>query len=269
MITKQIRLRTLTKVTRPQDRLAAALLQRKALGAPASGNTKILGARPESEVLSSRRPQDRLAAALLQRKALGAPASGNTLYTPLFAFLASVHLLLRNCNSFHIPLFPVCPREDFKMKFLIYFVLGFMSSTPGKASCPGRYESVSYQLGSERKESCYFVSTDYIKWEDGGYFCARHHGGYLAEFVYQAEWEAFKTFFANIPNATKWQLYDRHVWIGAGTTDGKVWRWNGSGEDFSQIVPRSQIPKLEKTPLIHFSVNESYGLTVNVYSGEW
>ncbi|CAG0902540.1 unnamed protein product, partial [Cyprideis torosa] len=135
------------------------------------------------------------------------------------------------------------------------------------SSCPGRYEAVSYQLGSERKESCYFVSTDYIKWEDGGDFCARNHNGYLAEFVYQAEWEAFKTFFTNIPDTTKGQLYDTHVWIGAGTTDGKGWRWNGSGADFSQIVPRSQIPELEKTPLFDFPANESYGVAVNVYSG--
>ncbi|CAG0897638.1 unnamed protein product [Cyprideis torosa] len=138
-----------------------------------------------------------------------------------------------------------------------------------KASCPGRYESVSYQLGSERKESCYFVSTDYIRWEDGGYFCARHHGGYLAEFVYLAEWKAFKTFFTNIPKTTKEELYDTHVWIGASHVIGRnVWKWNGSEADFSQIVPRSQIPELELTPLKDLPEGDSYGLTVNVYSGE-
>ncbi|CAG0903777.1 unnamed protein product, partial [Cyprideis torosa] len=170
-------------------------------------------------------------------------------------------------NSFHIPLFPVCPREDFKMKFLIYLVLGFLSSTPGKASCPGRYKSVSYQLGSQRQESCYFVSTDYIRWADGAEFCSRHHGGYLAEFVYLAEWEAFKTFIANIPETTKDELYDaEHVWIGAAIVDGNAWKWNGSGEDFSQIFPKSQIP--QKTPLNDLPQDGSYGLTVNVHSGE-
>ncbi|CAG0899333.1 unnamed protein product, partial [Cyprideis torosa] len=139
----------------------------------------------------------------------------------------------------------------------------------GKASCPGRYEAVSYQLGSERKESCYFVSTDYVRWEDGTLFCSRHHGGYLAEFVYLAEWEAFKSFFTNIPKTTKAQLYDTHVWIGASHVIGRnVWKWNGSEADFSQIVPRSQIPELELTPLKNLPEGDSYGLTVNVYSGD-
>ncbi|CAG0907365.1 unnamed protein product, partial [Cyprideis torosa] len=177
------------------------------------------------------------------------------------------HSPLRPGNSFHILLFPVCPREDFKMKFLIYLVLLFLSSTPGKASCPGRYKSVSYQLGSERKESCYFVSTDYIRWEDGADFCSRHHGGYLAEFVYLAEWEAFKTFIANIPETTKDELFDaEHVWIGASFIDGNAWKWNGSGEDFSQIFVKSKIP--QKTPLNDLPQDDFYGLTVNVHSGE-
>ncbi|CAG0900873.1 unnamed protein product [Cyprideis torosa] len=170
--------------------------------------------------------------------------------------LLAVPLFLRNA---------LCPGKPFPFSYNWpgpVVPLSHSPLRPGKASCPGRYESVSYQLGSERKESCYFVSTDYIKWEDGGDFCARNHNGYLAEFVYLAEWEAFKTFFTNIPNATKWQLYDTHVWIGAGTIDGKVWRWNGSGANLSQIVP-----ELEQTPLIHFSVNDSYGMAVNVYSG--
>ncbi|CAG0899644.1 unnamed protein product [Cyprideis torosa] len=158
----------------------------------------------------------------------------------------------------------------FKMKSLmICLVLGFLYLTPGNASCPGRYEAVSYQLGSERKESCYFVSTDYVRWEDGTLFCSRHHGGYLAEFVYLAEWKAFKTFFTNIPKTTKEELYDTHVWIGASHVIGRnVWKWNGSGADFSQIVPRSQIPELELTPLKNLPEGDSYGLTVNVYSGE-
>ncbi|CAG0892403.1 unnamed protein product [Cyprideis torosa] len=106
---------------------------------------------------------------------------------------------------------------------IICLVLGFLYSTPGNASCPGRYESVSYQLGSERKESCYFVSTDYVA----------------------------------------------HVWIGASHVIGRnVWKWNDSGADFSQIAPRSQIPELELTPLKDLPEGDSYGLTVNVYSGE-
>ncbi|CAG0906081.1 unnamed protein product [Cyprideis torosa] len=150
---------------------------------------------------------------------------------------------------------------------MICLVLGFLYSTPGNASCPGRYEAVSYQLGSERKESCYFVSTDYVRWEDGTLFCSRHHGGYLAEFVCLAEWKAFKTFFTNIPQTTKEQLYDTHVWIGASHVVGRnVWKWNGSEADFSQIVPRSQIPELELTPLKDLPEGDSYGLTVKVHS---
>ncbi|CAG0903290.1 unnamed protein product [Cyprideis torosa] len=135
--------------------------------------------------------------------------------------------------------------------FLIYFVLGFFSSTPGKSSCPGRYKSVSYQLGSKRKESCYFVSTEYIRWEDAGYFCARNHNGYLAEFASLPEWEAFKTFISNIANRTKDKLWDgQHAWIGGS----RVWKWNTSGEILDPLLSNG------------FPKDDLYGLTINVHS---
>ncbi|CAG0885215.1 unnamed protein product [Cyprideis torosa] len=156
--------------------------------------------------------------------------------------------------SFHIPLFPAFPGE-FKMKFLICLVLVFISSTPGKASCPERYELVSYRLGSERKESCYFVSTDYIRWQDGADFCARNHNGYLAEFFSLAEWEAFKIFISNIANQTKDKLWDgQHVWIGASIFDRSVWKWNTSGEVLDPLLSNG------------FPKDDLYGVTINVHS---
>ncbi|CAG0894059.1 unnamed protein product, partial [Cyprideis torosa] len=59
------------------------------------------------------------------------------------------HSPLRPGNSFHIPLCPVCPREDFKMKFLICLILVILSSTPElKSASPLVYGSEFFLLGS-------------------------------------------------------------------------------------------------------------------------
>ncbi|CAG0905577.1 unnamed protein product, partial [Cyprideis torosa] len=143
------------------------------------------------------------------------------------------------------------------MKFLVCLVLGFLSWTSSKASCPERYEAVSYLVGPARKESCYFLSTDYIRWKDGANFCARNHNGYLAEFVSLPEWEAFKTFISNIANQTKDELWDgQHIWIGGCIFDRSVWRWNSSGEVLNPLLSNG------------FAKDDLYGLTINVHSKE-
>ncbi|CAG0889882.1 unnamed protein product [Cyprideis torosa] len=106
-------------------------------------------------------------------------------------------------------------------------------------------------------ESCFFLSTDYIRWVDGGDFCGRRHNGSLAEFASHKKLKAFETFISTIPHATKEELWDaEHAWIGGAILDGSVWRWNSSGE------------RLDSSISEEFPTDNFYGLTINVHSKE-
>ncbi|CAG0903797.1 unnamed protein product, partial [Cyprideis torosa] len=106
-------------------------------------------------------------------------------------------------------------------------------------------------------ETCFFVSTDYIRWADGRDFCGRRNNGSLAEFHSNRKLQAFRNFLFTLPNTTKDELWDaEHAWIGGAVLDGSVWRWTSSGKELDSSIS-------EELP-----IKGSYGLTINVHSKE-
>ncbi|CAG0906639.1 unnamed protein product, partial [Cyprideis torosa] len=124
-------------------------------------------------------------------------------------------------------------------------------------SCPGDYQSVSYTLWSKVVEACFLVSTDYVRWTDGGDVCGRRNNGSLAEFPSSRKLQAFQNFLSTMPDTTKDELWDaEHAWIGGAVVDGSVWRWHSSGKELDSSIS-------EELP-----INDFYGLTINVHSKE-
>ncbi|CAG0905129.1 unnamed protein product, partial [Cyprideis torosa] len=122
-------------------------------------------------------------------------------------------------------------------------------------SCPGDYQSVSYTLWSKVVEACFFVSTDYIRWTDGGDFCGRRNNGFLAEFPSNRKLQAFRNFLSTLPNTTKDELWDaEHAWIGGAVLNGSAWRWTSSGKELDSSISEE----------LH--IDDFYGLTINVHS---
>ncbi|CAG0900691.1 unnamed protein product [Cyprideis torosa] len=139
---------------------------------------------------------------------------------------------------------------------LLLCVLG-LSWTGANGSCPGPYKSVSYTLRSQNVEACFFVSTDYVRWADGGDFWGRRNNGSLAEFPSNRKLQAFQNFLSTIPDTTKDELWDaEHAWIGGAVLNGSVWRWHSSGKELESSIS-------EELPIGDF-----YGLTINVHSKE-
>ncbi|CAG0903181.1 unnamed protein product, partial [Cyprideis torosa] len=125
------------------------------------------------------------------------------------------------------------------------------------ASCPGDYQSVSYTLRYQFVEACFFVSTDYIRWADGGDVCGRRNNGSLAEFPSNRKLQAFRNFLSTIPNTTKEEIWDaEHAWIGGAVLDESVWRWNSSGKELESFIS-GELP-----------IDDFYGLTINIHSKE-
>ncbi|CAG0905420.1 unnamed protein product, partial [Cyprideis torosa] len=118
----------------------------------------------------------------------------------------------------HCPLLEK-PIHDVQSPFLVQF----LPSVPAIASCPGDYQSVSYTLRSKVVEACFLVSTDYVRWTDGGDVCGRRNNGSLAEFPSNRKLQrSWRPAFSSPPTTFGGPMEETSV--GDGTTD----RWLSS-----------------------------------------
>ncbi|CAG0905028.1 unnamed protein product [Cyprideis torosa] len=140
------------------------------------------------------------------------------------------------------------------MSLALCLVLCLMSWTGAIASCPGDYQSVSYTLWSKVVEACFFVSTDYVRWTDGGDVCGRRNNGSLAEFPSSRKLQAFQNFLSTMPDTTKDELWDA---VSEKKKGGPRKKKQGNDNDFAKPIGSEQKRQKKVHQTIHSYVCET------------